>query len=702
MRESGIHIRIADIIYGIIKRRFLIIGLAVAGLLVGVVFSCVSYLRGDVTREYLITSSFSVNTQTSGGRYTSGSDIPDSNDIYLAEDLVDAVSYAIRSDRMMNAVIDNLRLLGVTPIDINNNLVLSQYNDTQIIEMGLYWRNANEGIAILNEINNNAPSVLGDTLRLGNIAVINQPTAKYVVGGQVNLMLWGYLAVLGMALGFGIALLELIMRPTLINLQDMEDVFGLETLCMISEDKAYFRRGRSMLVDDKSSSTGEDFASAAHIIQNRFRNEKGPHIIYVTSALRGEGKTRMIANIAVRLSDLENKVLMIDFDMKNPDLSGMFLKNMQYEHSLNALYDGEITEADAITNLSGYLDILPTVLEKNSISLDSSLFEMIRRVAANYDYVLIDTAPVGVSADPMSLNEIADAALFVVRYDTASMQEIRDAIDRVEKSGVDILGCIINGIKVSEKGINNPVKERSQIKKAETRDRKKKEKTVVTVAPDPDLKYNRPAAEKAEADLLVAGFAKHEETGEEASTSEALTSTADFVDKLFEASDNTRQSDEAEDKTDPSDASKEDDFDWDQYRYVKADEEPEDKSSEPLEQPEAEHVGIDTAPADNDMEDEDPLSRAHEMYNSLRRANQRPEVDFDFGSLDDLEDDNEALKEEAGSTPGPTEHRTVLPHEAEDMETEGDYAGRTTRSIGRSQQRMADLLKELDELSIDQ
>ena len=62
--NDGIHIRVADIIYGVIKHRFLIIVLTAAGLLTGVVLSGISYLRGEMSREYLITSSFSVNTNS--------------------------------------------------------------------------------------------------------------------------------------------------------------------------------------------------------------------------------------------------------------------------------------------------------------------------------------------------------------------------------------------------------------------------------------------------------------------------------------------------------------------------------------------------------------------------------------------------------------------------------------------------------------
>ena len=56
-------IRVSDILYGIIKHRILIIALTLAGLLVGIALSGISYLRGEMNRQYIITSSFSVNTQ---------------------------------------------------------------------------------------------------------------------------------------------------------------------------------------------------------------------------------------------------------------------------------------------------------------------------------------------------------------------------------------------------------------------------------------------------------------------------------------------------------------------------------------------------------------------------------------------------------------------------------------------------------------
>lgn len=542
MRNNGINIRISDIIYGVIKRRVLIILLTAAGLLTGIVLSGISYLRGEMSREYLITSSFSVNTQTQSGLYTSGSAYPNYNDINMAEDLVDAVSYALKSDRMLNGIIDSLGLLGVTTSDIGDNLELTRYNETQIIEVSLYWRSSQEGIDILTEINNRAPEILGETLNVGSVSVINEPTARYVVGGRINMVLWGYMALLGLGLGLGITLLELIMRPTLINVQDIEELYGLDILCEVGEDKAYFRKGKSMLVEDRAEEeTEENFASAAHIIQTQLRKKDRPHIIYITSTLRGEGKTQMIANLAIQLSDLEKHVLLIDFDMKNPTLGGLFLKNVEYDHSLNALYSGEISEREAVTTLTGYLDILPTVMERSSIPLDSNLFTVIQKLAAGYDYVLIDTAPVGITADPMSLNQIATAALFVIRYDMASLQEIHDALERIKKSAVSILGCVVNGIKVSERGIKNPVTENRKVKSAERRDENIR---MQTVSPEQRTVLAGKESDRGEeAQPLVVEFAGEENKRTEEKIIQEVTTSGSFVERLFEAENNRTEGD---------------------------------------------------------------------------------------------------------------------------------------------------------------
>ena len=155
----------------------------------------------------------------------------------------------------------------------------------------------------------------------------------------------------------------------------------------------------------------------------------------------------------------------------------------------------------------------------------------------------MDTAPVGLTADPMSLNQIASAALFVVRYDNATLQEIKDALERVEKSGVQLLGCVVNGIKVSKKGVKNPVKERENIKKAEVK---------LNTIGDPLVKMGKAGDENSfgikngdSDNSLVAGFAADVEEKPTEKKRE-VTSSGEFVDFLFQEESN--QDTDANDK----------------------------------------------------------------------------------------------------------------------------------------------------------
>ena len=168
--------------------------------------------------------------------------------------------------------------------------------------------------------------------------------------------------------------------------------------------------------------------------------------IYVTSSAQNEGKTTVTAYLAAYLAELGVKVLLVDFDTKNPKIGGLFLDRVEYDHSINALYRGETTKEDAITSITPKLDILPAVLERKSLTFDRALLDMVNHIKGDYDVVLMDTSPVGQAADTMSLNELADLCLLVIRFDGPGMSVIKEAIGRLDKTGIRIMGCVINGV----------------------------------------------------------------------------------------------------------------------------------------------------------------------------------------------------------------------------------------------------------------
>lgn len=453
--EERRQLRIRDILYALRKRMMMIVIFTAVGLCLGVALGMVSYLRGEMSKQYLITTSIAVTSQNANGLFISEAKSPSSLDVYLAEDIVDAVIYVIRSDRTLNAAVDKLNLIGISVKDIYDNLNITQYKETQIVELSLYWRSAQEGIAILTAINEVMPNILIDTLKIGGASVINEPRSRYIIGGSLNASMWFMMAIMGAFLGMGIAVLELLIRPTLLNTRDVTAQLGLELLGEIPERKSYFRKKRNLLFwadeEDGDPVVLDNYVAIAHILQRRFKGIENP-CVYLTSATQNEGKTTVISYLAVMLSGLGMRVLLLDLDTRNPRLGGMFLNKVDYSYSLNALYRGDSEAEEAVTHLTGTLDLLPTVLENRPLPIDEAMCGLIRSLKANYDLVLIDTAPVGQVAETMSLNQIVDAVLFVVRIDGASIGQIRESLYRIEKSGKAVQGCIVNGVK-SLKGL---------------------------------------------------------------------------------------------------------------------------------------------------------------------------------------------------------------------------------------------------------
>lgn len=442
--NNDIQLRISDLLFAMRKRWKLIVLLTVLGLLLGIAASGVQYLQGSMSRNYRISASAVFITESKEGTYQDRMSYPLYNDYLMAEDMTETVIYILKSNRLLNNVLTKTNLTGIKVSDLRNNLSVSREGDTPVVEFTLNWRSSDEGIRIMTALLTDSTNILRDTLGRGRMSIIDQPSSRRVVGGGVSAPLWGIMLLLGFWLGVGIVVLNLLMRPKLINLDDIPLEFGLETLGVISKDDSYFNSDEDLLTRGLRTKVRQQFASTAYIVMNRLGAKKRTHTLYITSATRREGRTSVACNLAVQIAATEKKVLLIDFDTQNPEVGRMFLPAVEIEHSINGLYRGDIEEHEAIVHVNGYLDILPMIRELNPVPMDRSTFDLIEKFTGMYDYVIIDAPPVGVASDALSLNQIADAAIMVVGFDMSTKMDIRSAVEKMDKSGCMILGVIVN------------------------------------------------------------------------------------------------------------------------------------------------------------------------------------------------------------------------------------------------------------------
>lgn len=193
------------------------------------------------------------------------------------------------------------------------------------------------------------------------------------------------------------------------------------------------------------------------IIRNKieyYEREYHKKVFLITSALAGEGKSTVAVNLAISLAQTGHKVALIDCDLRHPSDRKIFgvedgpglaealgRKNNPLEYCLHAEELGLEAE-NSILFLPG-----GKVLRDGSQYLGSERMEqIIETLKKNAEYVILDSAPVGLLTDSVVLAQYADGAIFVVRKDFARVDYIMDGMEQLAESKVQIIGGILNGV----------------------------------------------------------------------------------------------------------------------------------------------------------------------------------------------------------------------------------------------------------------
>lgn len=430
--ENQRTIKVSDFVYAVRKYRNPLVLLVAAAFFCGVGLMFLSRYRADAKKLSKITASFAVTAENSQGGYSANHTEPQSQDIYLAENLADAVMYVCTSDALAATVRSNLGLPDAIVQEVRSNLSIRQYKKTQIIELSLCWPDPEAGISILTAFMDAVPDGLVRTLGLGSISVVNEPKAA-PVERQWDLEYPAVGVIFAVAAGFVFILSRLCVHPTLVNPSGASRLFGLETLAEVPLDSLATKRLYQNSIN-----------GAAYRLINAFHGMQA--VLLITSAMPDEGKTKITASLGERLANLGKRVLLIDLNMENPGLSKEFSHQAEYRHSLNAAYRGEIPLQEAVFSLASNLDLLPSMPEGDKLPIDEHLREMIDTLRRDYDYVLLDTASVGQNADTLQIGQMADSAVFVIRHDLVWVDVIQSCIGSLRSSGVDIVGSVVNGI----------------------------------------------------------------------------------------------------------------------------------------------------------------------------------------------------------------------------------------------------------------
>lgn len=167
-------------------------------------------------------------------------------------------------------------------------------------------------------------------------------------------------------------------------------------------------------------------------------------IFAVTSYSKGEGKSTVSANLAISFSKMEKRILLVDCDLRRPNVHNIF--KIENTVGLSNIIGKMVNFDDAVHfNVLPNLDIITsgTIPPNPSELLCSARFiNLIKKLYEEYDYIIFDTPPVGVVSDALLLKNLAAGFVVVLRERSTTHGDIQKLLDSAKLADMKLLGFI--------------------------------------------------------------------------------------------------------------------------------------------------------------------------------------------------------------------------------------------------------------------
>ena len=179
--------------------------------------------------------------------------------------------------------------------------------------------------------------------------------------------------------------------------------------------------------------------------------DKNLQVITVTSSMQNEGKSTVLANLAVSFANLDKKVLIMEGDLRNPSVHRMF--NISNIKGLTDILLQNKVFADCVhcTDVKNLHVLTCGAIPPNPSEMLSSkkIRDFIKSLREYYDYVFIDAPPIGIVTDAGIISTYTDGCIFVVGAGEADIEMAKVSKERLEKVGANILGVVLNKFESS-------------------------------------------------------------------------------------------------------------------------------------------------------------------------------------------------------------------------------------------------------------
>ena len=285
-----------------------------------------------------------------------------------------------------------------------------------------------------------------------NAKIIDDAIADEIPVSPKGKMIYLIALVLGVGIPVGVIYL---INLTKFRIEGRSDVEKLTSLPIVGDiPLTDEKQGAIAVFENQNNLMSETFRNIRTNLQFMLENDK--KVILVTSTVSGEGKSFISANLAISLSLLGKKVVIVGLDIRKPGLNKVFnipRKEIGITQYL-ANPENNLMDLVQLSDVSKNLYILPGgTVPPNPTELlaRDGLDKAIETLKKNFDYVILDTAPVGMVTDTLLIGRVADLSVYVCRADYTHKNEYTLINELAVNNKLPSLCTVINGLDLKRR-----------------------------------------------------------------------------------------------------------------------------------------------------------------------------------------------------------------------------------------------------------